>query len=153
MNQHNRCPLFTRTSKIVTAAFALCCFALSARESNVFFDDFNYTQDLTAGVPAGGIWDGVNNPAAGGANATIHAGELTLHGDGVGWENNGDSGPMLFRNVNVNDLISVTAKVSMQTVGNWSLGGVIVRVPAPLADGPAIPENWYAAWSFLPAPA
>lgn len=76
-------------------------------------------------------------------------GNLHMGLSGVGWEANNNTGPLLFRNVNEAELVSVKAKISSQTSGNWSLAGVIVRMPNPLdaADGT---ENWQTAWSFRP---
>ena len=72
--------------------------------------------------------------------------QLQMGMDGVAWENNNSQGPLLYRTVDASQLMSVRAKISAQTTGNWSLAGVIVRVPNPIPS-PGI-ENWQAAWSF-----
>ncbi len=74
-------------------------------------------------------------------------GRLLMGMDAVGWENANDSGPLLFRNVNDTDLVSVRAKITAQSVGNWSQAGVIVRAPNAI-DAAAGQENWQTSWSF-----
>ncbi len=54
---------------------------------------------------------------------------------GVGWEANNNSGPLLFRNVNEAELVSVWAKIFSQTAGNWSQAGAMVRVPNLISAG------------------
>jgi hypothetical protein len=56
---------------------------------------------------------------------------------------------MLYRVVDSTELISVTAKVTNQTRGNWSLGGVMVRQPNPVGDGATNTEDWYGSFSFV----
>ena len=74
-------------------------------------------------------------------------GGLHMGLSGVGWEANNNSGPLLFRNVNEAELVSVRAKISSQTAGNWSQAGVMVRVPN-LISAPDGTENWRSSWSF-----
>ena len=75
--------------------------------------------------------------------------QLQMGLDGVAWENNNSQGPLLYRTVPAAQLMSVRAKISAQTTGNWSQAGVMVRVPNPIPS-PGI-ENWQSAWSFRPA--
>src|SRR5688572_15101722 len=63
--------------------------------------------------------------------------------DNVGWEANNATGPLLYREVPEAQLVSVRAKISAQTAGNWSQAGVIARVPSAGSG-----ENWMASWSF-----
>jgi hypothetical protein len=63
--------------------------------------------------------------------------------DGVGWEANNATGPLLYRDVPEAQLVSVRARISTQTAGNWSQAGLIARVPSTGAG-----ENWQASWSF-----
>ena len=72
--------------------------------------------------------------------------QLQMGMDGVAWENNNSQGPLLYRTVDASQLMSVRAKISAQTTGNWSQAGVMVRVPNPIPS-PGI-ENWQTAWSF-----
>jgi hypothetical protein len=64
----------------------------------------------------------------------------------VGWEANNATGPLLYREVPESQLVSVRAKISSQTQGNWSQAGVMARVPNQGAG-----ENWQISWSFRPA--
>jgi len=75
---------------------------------------------------------------------------LELGLDNVGWENDNDTGPLLYREVNETDFVSVKAKISAQTTGFWSQAGVIVRAPNPI-DAATGQENWQSAWSFRPS--
>lgn len=63
--------------------------------------------------------------------------------DGVAWEANNATGPLLYREVPEASLVSVRAKISGQTAGNWSQAGVIARVPDMGAG-----QNWQISWSF-----
>jgi uncharacterized protein (TIGR03382 family) len=77
---------------------------------------------------------------------TSLANVLQMGMDNVGWEANNATGPLLFRDVPESQLLSVRAKISAQTAGNWSQAGVIARAPN-LGSG----ENWQISWSFRPA--
>jgi hypothetical protein len=66
--------------------------------------------------------------------------------DGVAWEANNATGPLLYREVPENQLVSVRAKISAQTQGNWSQAGVMARIP-----NAGVGENWMVSWSFRPA--
>ena len=77
-------------------------------------------------------------------------GRLLMGMDGVAWENSNDQGPLLFREVPEANLVSVRAKISAQTAGNWSQAGVIVAPPNAI-DAAAGQENWQTSWSFRPA--
>jgi hypothetical protein len=85
------------------------------------------------------IWGMI--PAAGFAQV------LQLGTDNVAWENNNDTGPILYREVPEAQFVSVRAKISAQTAGFWSQAGVIARVPNPI-DLAAGQENWATSWSF-----
>jgi hypothetical protein len=63
--------------------------------------------------------------------------------DGVGFEANNATGPLLYREVPEAQLMSVRAKISNQSAGLWSQAGVIARVPNTGAG-----ENWQISWSF-----
>jgi hypothetical protein len=78
--------------------------------------------------------------------ATAFADVLQMGMDAVGWEGNNASGPLLYREVPESQLVSVRAKISSQTSGNWSQAGVIARAPN-MGGG----ENWQISWSFRPA--
>jgi hypothetical protein len=73
-------------------------------------------------------------------------GFLQMAMDNVGWEANNATGPILYREVPEAQLVSVRAKISAQTQGNWSQAGVMARIPNAGAG-----ENWMASWSFRPA--
>ena len=50
---------------------------------------------------------------------------LQMGTDGVAWELNNDTGPLLYREVPEAQFVSVRAKISAQTAGFWSQAGVI----------------------------
>jgi hypothetical protein len=64
--------------------------------------------------------------------------------DGVGWQNNTDSGPFLYRTVDASQFVSVRLKISAMTPEGWNEAGSVVRrlqaVPAPTGT-----ENWQTA--------
>jgi hypothetical protein len=126
-------------------------FAL--KPAATYRDDFNSSFNYATGsVPAGGIWSGSYNATNFGSTTfnanTTNAGQLTIGIKPVGWEGGGaDTGPMLFRQVDVGTLMDVRVKISQQTPGNWSDAGIIVRVPGPI-DHSGGNDNFLQALSF-----
>ena len=76
-------------------------------------------------------------------SACVAQGFLQMGMDGVAWEANNATGPLLYREVPEAQFTSVRAKISAQSAGNWSQAGVIARIPNTGAG-----ENWQASWSF-----
>jgi hypothetical protein len=146
-----------------TVVLALMSWKVSLGQTVIYRDDFSYNHDFGGGVPGfnpsaetgSAIWEGVYSPTAGGQNTAASSGSGTLligmdefpNGARTQWENNIDNAPLLYRQVDVEDFISVTAKISSMTEGNWNLAGPMVREPNPI-DGVAGQENWFASWSF-----
>ena len=107
---------------------AMAILPLGKANGTIFRDEFTTSFNYATGsVPIGGIWNGIHNGNAGGTGTTANStnpGQLTMGLSGVGWENSNDTGPMLYRNVTASDFVRVTAKITSQTQGNWSLSGV-----------------------------
>jgi hypothetical protein len=84
--------------------------------------------------------------------------DLTIGMFNVGWEgtnaHNIDTGPYLFRNVDETSLVSVRAKITSQSTGNWSQAGIMLRNPASASvDGFGTNEDWVLNISFRPSAA
>jgi hypothetical protein len=155
------------SKKFLFAALALAMlpFGQAYGQVTTYRDDFNYTHNFTQnGVPGfnpactmgGCIWEGIHNQAAAGADIIADAGFITLPQSRTQitqWEGTQDTAPLIYRTVEVEDLHSITLKISSQLPANWSLAGPIVRLHQPQYATPDQQpnENWFAAWSFIPA--
>ncbi|MEX2317539.1 MAG: hypothetical protein WD669_10340 [Pirellulales bacterium] len=144
------------SKNLVISFLLLVVLPLEKSYGVIFTDNFNtnWTGYASGIVSPTGIWSGVYNGDDGGTNTTANtpnANQLTMGLVGVGWENNRDTGPFLYKEVNAAEFVSATVKITSQTQGNWSLAGVLVRQANPI-DSLANQENWFAAWSFRSSP-
>ena len=132
------------------AAVILLALVAPAIAAHVF-DDFNedWPYDATGIVPPGGIWSGGYNFGAGGPHDSniTNPGNLTMGGNGVGWEADNTTGPMQYVTVDASMPFSARVKISSQTNGFWSLSGLIVRAPQALGSGA---ERYVTNTSFRP---
>jgi hypothetical protein len=139
------------SKNLIVAVLLFAVLPLENSYGTIFHDEFLSNWSYAGGtVPPGGIWTGVYNGNDGGTDTTSNIGngnQLTMGLVGVGWENNRDTGPFLYKEVNAADFVRATVKITAQTAGNWSLAGIMVRMPNAIDAAPN-QENWYAAWSF-----
>ncbi|HEV8062133.1 MAG TPA: Ig-like domain repeat protein, partial [Gemmataceae bacterium] len=108
-------------------------------------DNFSTNHDYANGNVSGTGWDGVLNPGnlfSGDANLTT-SGALTWSAvANVGWENDLDNGPVLYKTVTGD--FDASVHVSSMTSVIFSDGGLIARVPASAGN----PENYVALRYF-----
>jgi hypothetical protein len=112
----------------------------------VDLDTFDNTHDYQASGTAGTVWHGLLN----GTNATTIAtnNSSTTPGDGklqidvtaaqnAGWDSSHNNAPFLFRKVGGGLDFDAQLVVESTTFGNYSVAGLMVRLPDPLSDGVA----------------